>query len=78
MLSILLEIASQQAADRVTDLAEEWRSGNLSRPPLRYASAGVTKGRLGVSNGFVAGGENCRSLGFARDDKGEDSASLRI
>jgi hypothetical protein len=31
----------------------------------------MTKGRVVSEAGFVRGKENCRSLGFARDDKGE-------
>jgi hypothetical protein len=38
-------------------------------PPLRYAPVGMTKGRVEFPARFDADGENCRSLGCARDDK---------
>jgi hypothetical protein len=37
----------------------------------------MTKGRMALRFSVVVGGENCRSLGFARDDKGEDGASVQ-
>ena len=43
-------------------------------PPLRFASVGMTIHlRAGA---LVADGKNCRSLGFARDDKGKGDGAL--
>jgi hypothetical protein len=38
----------------------------------------MTKGRAALPFVFDADGENCRSLGFARDDKGKGGASICI
>jgi hypothetical protein len=35
------------------------------------ATLGMTKGRVVAEGGLVRRKENCRSLGYARDDKGE-------
>jgi hypothetical protein len=38
--------------------------------PVPTGTGSMTKGMVALPLGFDAGGENCRSLGFARDDKG--------
>src|ERR1700735_5605450 len=41
------------------------------------ASLGMTKGRMALRFSVAVDAENCRSLGYARDDKGEDGASVQ-
>ena len=41
------------------------------------ATLGMTKGRMVLRFSVVVGEENRRSLGYARDDKGEDGASVQ-
>jgi hypothetical protein len=45
-------------------------------PSTALRSGRDDKGRAELPARFDAGGENCRSLGFARDDKGKGRAHL--
>src|SRR5580698_1961008 len=44
------------------------KSAELQIPPLRYASVGMTKGRVMLSLRFAMWDVNSRSLRFGRDD----------
>ena len=54
-------------------MCENWKR-KPQIPPLRFAPVGMTIHLSAAA--LVAGGKNCRSLGFARDDKGKGDRSV--